>query len=98
MTVKDEAPKPIAAPQQSEVSEELADGNYEANKILTVNAVSQGAHFEDDKSSEQNKPVKQAEHFATLAKEAEEAAKEREDEKKKLREERQKAEKDAAKS
>jgi len=97
MTDKDTAPKPIAAPEQSEVAQTLADGNFEAKRILDSNAVQQGAHFEGDKSTEQNKPRKQADQLALLAKEHEAAVKEREEEKKKLRSEREKAEKDAAK-
>jgi hypothetical protein len=95
---KDEAGKPIAYPRQSNLDKELADANFEANKVLEDAAVSQGAHVEGRKDSEQNKPVKQAEHLATLAKEAEQAEKEREKEKEQLRKDREKAEKDAAKS
>lgn len=98
MSDNENAGQPIATPVQSEVEKTLADSNFEARKVLDTNAVAQGAHFEGDKSSEQNKPVSQADQLATLVKEHEAAVKEREEEKKSLRKEREKAEKDAAKS
>lgn len=94
MTTASESPKPVAAPKVTETDAKLADGNFAADKVLTEALVTQGAHLDDVKESEQNKP-QVGKNVSLLEKEAEEADKERQKLRDQLRKDREKAEKNS---
>lgn len=90
------------AEKKRSMEEQLAAWQSLTDKVLEEQAVSQGAHVEDNKDSKQNDPEAAAKNRATLEEESAKATKEREQLKEKqLKEglaEREKAQKEADKA
>jgi len=89
------------AEKKLSMSEQLADWQSLTDKVLLDQAVSQGAHVDGVKESDQNDPEVGAKHRAKLEEESAKATKEREELKQKqlkeARAEREKAQKEAEK-